>query len=49
MDRIDAKCGETSWECESKNECVDLAGICDGAVNCKDGSDERFHLCANNT
>lgn len=35
-----------SRKCQSSGECIDLFSLCDGHVDCKDGSDETLEVCA---
>lgn len=42
-------CGPDEFKCKYGNKCIPAAGRCNGTVECKDGSDETFVLCRNNT
>ena len=42
----ESSCGEGEWECGS-GECLELPLLCDGNINCQDGSDEAD--CSPNT
>nr|XP_049704064.1 modular serine protease-like [Helicoverpa armigera] len=42
-------CGADEFKCKYGNKCIPAAGRCNGSVECKDGSDETFVLCRNNT
>lgn len=39
-------CDADYWLCEKSNECAPISFVCDGSVDCEDGSDEDAARCA---
>lgn len=39
------KCPKDSWKCDTNNECIPLAFVCDGVDDCADQSDEASQNC----
>ena len=43
------RCGEETWNCTTSSECVQLSWLCDGDLDCGDGSDEVPANCEDRT
>ncbi|XP_044261620.1 uncharacterized protein LOC123009400 [Tribolium madens] len=39
------KCSDDYWQCDTGQECLPLAFVCDGLLDCTDGSDEGSQHC----
>lgn len=39
------KCAKDYWKCDTNDECVPMAFVCDGVDDCKDKSDEGVQNC----
>ncbi|XP_064214349.1 uncharacterized protein LOC655370 isoform X2 [Tribolium castaneum] len=39
------KCADDYWQCDTGQECLPLAFVCDGLLDCTDGSDEGSQHC----
>ena len=43
---ISTRCASRNeWQCKNSGECIAGSGLCDGIINCKDGSDEDSYFC----
>jgi hypothetical protein len=39
------RCPSGKWQCQFSGTCIDIRTVCDGHVNCDDGSDEFDDVC----
>jgi hypothetical protein len=39
------RCGDDYWQCDTGQECLPLGFVCDGLLDCTDGSDEGAQHC----
>lgn len=44
-----SQCRSNEFECDDRSHCVIQSWVCDGSVDCADGSDEAHHRCHNTT
>ena len=42
-------CNDQEWMCDSGDKCIHMGWLCDGYVDCPDGSDEEYCSNTNNT